>query len=52
MRHHRTQSVIRIVTDQGISGYSQASPRSHTSPMVAYYKDYLVGRTQPTSTAS
>ena len=36
--------VIRIVTDQGISGYAQAeSAKPYLKPMVAYYKDYLIG---------
>jgi L-alanine-DL-glutamate epimerase-like enolase superfamily enzyme len=36
--------VIRIVTDQGISGYAQAeSAKPYLKPMVAHYKDYLVG---------
>jgi L-alanine-DL-glutamate epimerase-like enolase superfamily enzyme len=36
--------VIRIVTDQGISGYGQAETRKpYLKPMVLFYKDYLVG---------
>ena len=36
--------VIRITTDQGISGYSQAeSAKPFLKPFVAHYKDYLVG---------
>ncbi|HEX7359001.1 MAG TPA: mandelate racemase/muconate lactonizing enzyme family protein [Bryobacteraceae bacterium] len=35
---------IRIVTDQGISGYSQAeSAKPYLKPMVLFYKRYLVG---------
>src|SRR5215467_5997526 len=36
--------VIRIVTDQGISGYGQAeSSKAYLKPMVLFYKDYIVG---------
>jgi L-alanine-DL-glutamate epimerase-like enolase superfamily enzyme len=36
--------VIRIVTDQGISGYGQAETRKpYLKPMVLFYKDYLIG---------
>src|SRR5579872_378996 len=36
--------VIRIVTDQGISGYGQAeSAKAYLKPMVLFYKDYLLG---------
>src|SRR5580704_15936289 len=36
--------VIRIVTDQGISGYGQAeSSKAYLKPMVLFYKDYLLG---------
>jgi L-alanine-DL-glutamate epimerase-like enolase superfamily enzyme len=36
--------VIRIVTDQGISGYAQGeSAKPYLKPMVLYYKPYLVG---------
>src|SRR5882762_7106657 len=36
--------VVRIVTDQGISGYGQAeSSKAYLKPMVLFYKDYLVG---------
>jgi L-alanine-DL-glutamate epimerase-like enolase superfamily enzyme len=36
--------VIRIVTDQGISGYGQAESRKpYLKPMVLFYKDYIVG---------
>src|SRR6201993_3927317 len=35
---------IRIVTDQGISGYGQAeSAKPYLKPMVLFYKDYLLG---------
>src|SRR3979490_2394279 len=36
--------VIRIVTDQGVSGYGQAeSSKLYLKPMVLFYKDYLLG---------
>src|SRR5579859_49754 len=36
--------VIRIVTDQGISGYGQAETRKpYLKPMVLFYKDYILG---------
>ena len=36
--------VIRIVTDQGISGYAQGeSAKPYLKPMVMFYKPYLVG---------
>ncbi|HXJ41711.1 MAG TPA: mandelate racemase/muconate lactonizing enzyme family protein, partial [Bryobacteraceae bacterium] len=36
--------VIRIVTDQGISGYGQAeSTKPYLKPMVLFYKDYILG---------
>lgn len=36
--------VIRIVTDQGISGYGQAeSSKAYLKPMVLFYKEYLLG---------
>src|ERR1039457_3306629 len=36
--------VVRIVTDEGISGYGQAeSAKAYLKPMVLFYKDYLVG---------
>ncbi|HEY3839661.1 MAG TPA: mandelate racemase/muconate lactonizing enzyme family protein [Bryobacteraceae bacterium] len=36
--------VIRIVTDQGISGYGQAeSTKAYLKPMVLFYKDYILG---------
>ena len=36
--------VIRIVTDQGVSGYGEAeSTKAYLKPMVLFYKDYLLG---------
>jgi L-alanine-DL-glutamate epimerase-like enolase superfamily enzyme len=36
--------VIRIITDQGISGYAQGeSAKQYLKPMVLFYKPYLVG---------
>src|SRR4051812_44019317 len=36
--------VVRIVTDQGVSGYGQAeSYKPYLKPMVMFYKDYLIG---------
>lgn len=36
--------VVRIVTDQGISGYGQAeSSKAYLKPMALFYKDYLLG---------
>src|SRR5215471_10287008 len=36
--------VVRVVTDQGISGYGQAeSAKPYLKPMVLFYKDYIVG---------
>jgi L-alanine-DL-glutamate epimerase-like enolase superfamily enzyme len=36
--------VIRVVTDQGISGYGQAETRKpYLKPMVLFYKDYILG---------
>src|ERR1019366_7562158 len=36
--------VVRIVTDQGISGYGEAeSAKPYLKPMVLFYKDYIVG---------
>ncbi len=36
--------VIRIVTDQGVSGYGQVeSTKSYLKPMVLFYKDYILG---------
>lgn len=36
--------VVRVVTDQGISGYGQAeSAKPYLKPMVLFYKQYLLG---------
>lgn len=36
--------VVRIVTDQGISGYGQAeSTKPYLKPMVLFYRDYILG---------
>ncbi len=36
--------VVRIVTNQGISGYGQAESRKpYLKPMVLFYKDYILG---------
>ncbi len=36
--------VVRIVTDQGISGYGQAeTTKAYLKPMVLFYKDYILG---------
>src|SRR5664279_2170230 len=36
--------VVRIVTDQGISGYGEAeSYKPYLKPMVLFYKDYILG---------
>ncbi|MBL8214861.1 MAG: mandelate racemase/muconate lactonizing enzyme family protein [Bryobacterales bacterium] len=36
--------VVRIVTDQGVSGYGQAETRKvYLRPMVMFYKDYILG---------
>ena len=36
--------VVRIVTDQGVSGYGQAeSAKAYLKPMVLFYKDYILG---------
>jgi len=36
--------VVRIVTDQGISGYGEAeSAKFYLKPMVLFYKDYILG---------
>jgi L-alanine-DL-glutamate epimerase-like enolase superfamily enzyme len=36
--------VVRIVTDEGISGYGEAeNPKHYLKPMVLYYKQYIVG---------
>jgi len=43
--------VIRIVTDQGISGYGEAeSYKPYLKPTVLFYKDYLLGE-DPTDVA-
>jgi L-alanine-DL-glutamate epimerase-like enolase superfamily enzyme len=43
--------VIRIVTDQGISGYGQVeSTKPYLKPMVLFYKDYILGE-DPTDVA-
>ncbi len=42
---------VRIVTDQGISGYGQAeSAKPYLKPMVLFYKHYLIGE-DPTDVA-
>jgi hypothetical protein len=39
--------VVRIVTDQGLSGYGQAeSAKPYLKPMVLFYKDYLLAKTR------
>ena len=44
--------VVRIVTDQGVSGYGQAeSVKQYLKPMVLFYRDYLLAKTQPTWSA-
>jgi L-alanine-DL-glutamate epimerase-like enolase superfamily enzyme len=44
--------VIRIVTDQGVSGYGEAeSYKPYLKPMVMFYKDYLIGE-DPTDVAN
>ena len=43
--------VVRIVTDQGVSGYGEAeSYKPYLKPMVLFYKDYLLGE-DPTDVA-
>jgi L-alanine-DL-glutamate epimerase-like enolase superfamily enzyme len=43
--------VVRIMTDQGISGYGQAeSAKPYLKPMVLFYKPYLMG-SDPTDVA-
>ena len=43
---------VRIVTDQGISGYGQAeTAKPYLKPMVLFYKQYLVGQ-DPTNVAA
>jgi L-alanine-DL-glutamate epimerase-like enolase superfamily enzyme len=41
---------IRVVTDQGISGYAQAPTMPYLKPMVLFYKRYLLGE-DPTDVA-
>jgi L-alanine-DL-glutamate epimerase-like enolase superfamily enzyme len=42
---------VRIVTDQGVSGYGQAeSYKPYLRPMVLFYRDYLLGE-DPTDVA-
>jgi L-alanine-DL-glutamate epimerase-like enolase superfamily enzyme len=44
--------VVRIVTDQGISGYGEAeSTKPYLKPMVVFYKDYILGE-DPTDVES
>jgi len=44
--------VVRIVTDQGISGYGQAeSTKAYLKPMVLFYKNYILAKIRPTSSA-
>jgi L-alanine-DL-glutamate epimerase-like enolase superfamily enzyme len=51
VRHHRRNPVVRIVTDQGISGYGEAeTAKPYLKPMVLFYKDYLLGE-DPTDVA-
>src|ERR1700728_1849678 len=43
--------VVRIVTDQGVSGYGQAeSAKPYLKPMVLFYRDYVLGE-DPTDVA-
>ena len=43
--------VVRIVTDQGISGYGEAeSTKAYLKPMVLFYRDYILGE-DPTDVA-
>lgn len=43
--------VVRVVTDQGISGYGEAeSAKPYLKPMVLFYKQYLIGE-DPTNVA-
>src|ERR1700692_698290 len=40
--------VVRIVTDQGISGYGEAeSTKPYLKPMVLFYRDYILGEDPP-----
>jgi L-alanine-DL-glutamate epimerase-like enolase superfamily enzyme len=44
--------VVRIVTDQGISGYGEAeSTKPYLKPMVLFYRDYILGE-DPTDVES
>src|SRR3984957_11726819 len=44
--------VVRIITDQGISGYGEAeSAKPFLKPMVLFYKQYIVGE-DPTNVAA
>ncbi len=44
--------VVRVVTDQGISGYGEAeSAKPYLKPMVLFYKDYVLGE-DPTDVAA
>ena len=44
--------VVRVVTDQGISGYGEAeSVKNYLKPMVLFYKQYLLGE-DPTDVQS
>jgi len=44
-------SVVRIVTDQGISGYGEAeTAASYLKPLVLFYKNFLIGE-DPTDVA-
>jgi hypothetical protein len=45
--------VVRVVTNQSISGYGQAeSTKPYLKPMVLFYKDYLVGHRRPSGRSS
>ena len=40
--------VVRITTNEGISGYGQAeTAKPYLKPFVRFYKDYLIGRILP-----
>lgn len=44
--------VVRVVTDQGISGYGQAeSAKAYLKPMVLFYRDFCWAKIRRTSTA-
>ena len=48
-----TEQPVRIVTDQGISGYGQAeSAKPYLKPMVLFYKEYLLGASNRSLRAS